>query len=172
MFIVFHCLLLCKLLYRESGVVRCLVNRSAASFRCSATCSASVGRACVALHSRHSLRSGPSPRLQSDWQGVHCLRWCSHPLAASCSITSSVEARFELRVSRCWMVARYTVCAAAATHSQTEWTEPPRARSQRAQPHASATSPCTSWLWQRTCHRAWRVTPPQLATLYPWNPCC
>ena len=49
--------------------MRCLVNRSAASFCCSATCSASVGRACVALHSRHSLRSGPSPRLQSDGKG-------------------------------------------------------------------------------------------------------
>ena len=84
------CLLLLpyRLLRRESGVVRCLVNRSAASFCCSATCSASVGRACVALHSRHSLRLGPSPRLQSDWQGVHCLRWCSQPLAASCSMTS------------------------------------------------------------------------------------
>ena len=49
-------------------------------------------------------------------------------------MTSSVEVRFELRVSCCWMVARYTVRAVATAHSQTEWTEPPRARSQRAQP--------------------------------------
>ena len=69
-------------------------------------------------------------------------------MAASCSMTSSVDARFELRVSCCWMVARCTVWVVATTHSQTEWTEPPRARSQRAQPHASATSPHTSWLWQ------------------------
>ena len=50
-------------------------------------------------------------------------------------MTSSVDARFELRVSCCWIVARYTVWTLATTHSQTEWTEPPRARSQRAQPH-------------------------------------
>ena len=59
--------------------MRCLVNKCAASFCCSATCSASVGLACVALHSQYSLRSGPSPRLQSDWKGVHFLRLCSQP---------------------------------------------------------------------------------------------
>ena len=76
-----------------------------------------------------------------------------------------------LAVSCCWMVARCTVCAVATTHSQTEWTEPSRDRSQRSQLHASATSPRTSWLWQRICHWAWRVTPSQLATLYSRNPC-
>ena len=49
------------------------------------------------------------------------------------------------------MVVRCRVWVVATMHSQTEWTEPPRARSQRAQPHTSATSPHTSWLWQMTC---------------------
>ena len=148
------CLLLFpyRLLRGESGVARCVVNSSAASFCCSATCSASVGQACVALHARHSLRSGSSPRLQSDWQGCALSTLVHAALAASCSMTSSVDARFELKVSCCWIVARCTVWAVATTHFQTEWTEPPRARSQRAQRHASATSPHTSWLWQRTCH--------------------
>ena len=39
----------------------------------------SVMGAVSLLLSQHSLRSGPSPRMQSGWQEMHCLRWCSQP---------------------------------------------------------------------------------------------
>ena len=44
------------------------------------------------------------------------------------------------------------VWVAATINSQTEWTELPRARSPRAQPHVSATSSHISRHWQRTRH--------------------
>ena len=54
-------------------LVRCILLLLSNMFR--------LGRpsAVSAFLSRHSLRSGPSPRLQSDWQEMQRLRWCSQP---------------------------------------------------------------------------------------------